>query len=355
MARPQPLRLGVIGVTSRIARLALIPAITASPLTELAAVASTSQAPDLLTRRHPQGARYHDTYEGLLADPDVEAVYIPLPNSLHRIWTERAAQAGKHVLCEKPLAPTAPDARAMARACQKAGVVLMEAYMTPFHPRSQALADLVASGRLGSLTSARSAFTGILSRPDDHRWRPEMGGGALLDVGIYCLSPLLSAAGRFPRALSAAARITDAGVDSTFNGWLDFGSGLSGYFECSFEVPERQVVELVGTQATVRSERVFTPGPELGILTVTPRNGPPESIEVAGADPYRNMLEHFVDVVRHKVRPHRTPEDSIALAHLVDKLAQAARIRSGRDREGKDRSADQRASGERARGEMVDP
>lgn len=326
MAGPRPLRLGVIGATSTIARLALIPAITASPLTELAAVASASQAPDLLARHHPHAARHHDTYDGLLADPGVEAVYIPLPNSLHRLWTERAAQAGKHVLCEKPLAPTAPDAKAMAEACQRAGVVLMEAYMTPFHPRSRALADLVASGRLGRLTSARSAFSGVLSRPDDHRWRPEMGGGALLDVGIYCLSPLLSAAGRFPESLSAAARFTGSGVDSSFSGWLDFGSGLSGYFECSFEAPERQVVELVGTQAMVRSERVFTPGPEGGALTVTSRNGPPESIEVAGADPYRNMLEHFVDVVRHGVPPHRTPEDSIALARLVDELARVARL-----------------------------
>src|SRR3989475_12428700 len=122
-------------------------------------------------------ARFHSSYAALLDDPEVEAVYVPLPNSLHREWVERAAAAGKHVLCEKPLAPTPADAEAMAAACAAAGVTLLEAYMTPFHPRAMAIETLVASGRLGALRFARAAFTGVLDRRDDHRWRPEMGGG----------------------------------------------------------------------------------------------------------------------------------------------------------------------------------
>ena len=137
-------------------------------------------------------ARTYQSYASLVEDPEVEAVYVPLPNSLHREWVERAAAAGKHVLCEKPLAPTAADARAMADACAAAGVALLEAYMTPFHPRARAVEALVASGRLGALRFGRAVFTGVLDRPDDHRWRPEMGGGALLDVGIYCVAPLLA-------------------------------------------------------------------------------------------------------------------------------------------------------------------
>src|SRR5262249_51652508 len=156
-------------------------------------------------------------------------------NSLHREWVIRAAAAGKHVLCEKPLAPTAADARAMAEACGAARVLLAEAYVTPFHPRAVAIGALVASGRLGALRFARAAFTGVLTRVDDHRWRREMGGGALLDLGVYCVAPLLAAAGRAPLRVDGAARLTPRGVDASFSGWLDFGEGFAAAIECSFE------------------------------------------------------------------------------------------------------------------------
>ncbi len=203
VAAPAALGWGVIGATSQVAQKAVLPAICASPTARLVAVAS-ERAVDLDTVCLG-AARAYRSYAALLEDPDVEAVYVPLPNSLHREWVERAAAAGKHVLCEKPLAPTAADARAMARACEVAGVTLAEAYMTPFHPRARAVECLVASGRLGELRFARAVFTGILDRRDDHRWRPEMGGGALLDVGIYCLAPLVAAAGRPPARVEAAA------------------------------------------------------------------------------------------------------------------------------------------------------
>src|SRR5262249_15155215 len=177
-------------------------------------------------------ARCHTSYAALLDDPEVEAVYVPLPNSLHREWVERAADAGKHVLCEKPLAPSAADGGAMAAACAAAGVTPLEAHMTPVPPPAPANAALVACGRrraprlLGALRFARAAFTGTLDRRDDHRWRPEMGGGALLDVGIYCIAPLLAAAGRSPARVEAAASMTKSGVDASFSGWLDWGDGF---------------------------------------------------------------------------------------------------------------------------------
>src|SRR2546423_14636627 len=102
----------------------------------------------------------------------------------------------------------------------------------------------------------------MLSRPDDHRWRPEMGGGVLLDVGIYCLAPRVAAAGRLPVSVTAAAVMTDGGVDASCSGWLDFGSGFTAAFECSFETPERQLTEVVGTHAAITVERTFTPGPD---------------------------------------------------------------------------------------------
>jgi D-xylose 1-dehydrogenase (NADP+, D-xylono-1,5-lactone-forming) len=311
----------VLGVTSWVAQRAVLPAIAASPAARLVAVAS-QHAPDAGA---PFGAeRSYRTYEALLDDPAVEAVYVPLPNSLHRPWVERAAAAGKHVLCEKPLAPTAADAEAMASACAAAGVTLVEAYVTPYHPRAQAAAALVASGRLGELRFARAAFTGVLSRPDDHRWRPEMGGGALLDVGVYCVAPLLAAARRLPERVSAAATLASSGVDASFSGFLDFGDGFAATIECSFEAPERQSLEIVGTEAALTVERAHTPGPADVAFTLRRRDGTAEQIVTGGADPYRAMVDHFGAVVRGEVRPCRTPRDSVAVLAVLDRLRSAA-------------------------------
>ncbi len=317
----RPVGIGVIGSTSTVARLAVVPAIERSRACVLAATASRSDA----------SATYR-SYEALLEDPAVEAVYIPLPNSLHRQWTERAAAAGRHVLCEKPLAPTAGDALAMAQACEAAGVRLMEAYMTHFHPRDRRLRRLVASGLLGEVIFASSAFTGVLDRPDDHRWHPEMGGGALLDVGIYCLSPLLSAFGVGPReagsveAVSTALRTGGSGVDASFSGWLGFGGGRAASFQCSFEAPERQQLELVGTSAALSLERPFTPGPEDRSIRLVRRDGTVESLSTEGADPYLAMVDHFAAVVRGRAEPERPPEDSVGLQRLVDRLLRSASV-----------------------------
>ncbi|MGH9064747.1 MAG: Gfo/Idh/MocA family protein [Acidimicrobiales bacterium] len=317
-----PVRWGVIGATSTVARLAVLPALAASPTAHLVAVASRSR---------PTGpidgvgdARVLPGYQEVLDDPAVEAVYVPLPNSLHAEWVGRAAAAGRHVLCEKPLAPSREHAEAMARACRSARVVLMEAYMTPFHPRSAALAELASSGRLGPVRFARGAFTGVLSRADDHRWRPEMGGGALLDVGIYCLAPVLAAAGRMPRAVAGTARVTPGGVDASFSGWLDLGGGAAAAIECSFETPERQLLEVVGSEAAAVVERAFTPGPDDTGIELRHRDGRVETLPTEGGDPYLGMVEHFADAVRGRAPLQRPPAASVELAGLLDDLGAAA-------------------------------
>jgi D-xylose 1-dehydrogenase (NADP+, D-xylono-1,5-lactone-forming) len=249
---------------------------------------------------------------------------VPLPNSLHREWVVRAAAAGKHVLCEKPLAPTAADAEAMSAACERAGVILLEAYMTPFHPRAQALEALVASGRLGALRFARAAFTGVLDRRDDHRWRPEMGGGSLLDVGIYCLAPLLASAGRTPARVEASATMAKSGVDASFAGWLDFGDGFTATIECSFDAPERQLLEIVGTEAAVTIDRAYTPGPADTTMTLRHRAGRLEQLVASGADPYREMVEHFQAVVRGSAVTRRPCAASITTLAVLDQLRAAA-------------------------------
>ena len=312
---------GVLAATSQVAQKAVLPAIVASPGARLVAVASE--------RASAGGARFGATrayraYAALLDDPEVDAVYVPLPNSLHREWTERAAAAGKHVLCEKPLAPTAADAEAMTMACAVAGVTLLEAYMTPFHPRAEAVEALVASGRLGALRFARAAFTGVLDRPDDHRWRPEMGGGSLLDLGIYCVAPLLAAAGRPPARIEGAAALAKSGVDASFSGWLDFGDGFTAAIECSFDAPERQSLEIVGTEAALLVDRAYTPGFADVAITLRHRDGRVEELVTAGADPYQTMIEHFQAVVRGDAVPRRSCAETITLLAILERLREAA-------------------------------
>ena len=324
--RAAPIGWGVIGATSQVAQKAVLPAIVASPGARLVAVASARTA-------HGGGVRFgaaraYRAYAALLDDPEVEAVYVPLPNSLHREWVERAAAAGKHVLCEKPLAPTPADAEAMAAACAAAGVTLLEAYMTPFHPRAMAIETLVASGRLGALRFARAAFTGVLDRRDDHRWRPEMGGGALLDVGIYCVAPLLAAAGRTPARVEAAAALAKSGVDASFSGWLDFGDGFTATIECSFDAPERQSLEIVGTEAALLVDRAHTPGPEDAAITLRHRDGRLVKIIAGAANPYRAMIEHFQSVVRGEAAPRRSCAASITLLTVLERLRAAAGLSS---------------------------
>jgi D-xylose 1-dehydrogenase (NADP+, D-xylono-1,5-lactone-forming) len=316
----------VIAASARVAQQAVLPAIAGAAGAQLVAVASQSQ--DARSAFQTFGAlRTYRSYSELLTDPDVDAVYVPLPNSLHRAWVERAAAQGKHVLCEKPLAPSAAEAHTMDAACRAAGVLLLEAYMTPFHPRAAAVDAVVRSGRLGALRFARAVFTGVLDGPDNHRWRPDTEAGVLLDVGIYCVAPLLAAAGRPPRRVEAAAVTTLAGVDSACSGWLDFGDGFSAAIECSFDAPEQQSLEIVGTQAAVIVSRAHTPGPDDVAFTLRHRDGRLEEIVVGGGNPYRAMVEHFQAVVRGAAAPGSRMADSIARLGVLDRLRSAARVR----------------------------
>lgn len=320
----KPVGWGVIGASSYVATRAVLPAIAAGSACVLAAVASATEgaAWELGVRFGATSA--YDRYQDVLDDPAVECVYIPLPNGLHREWTLRAAAAGKHVLCEKPLAPDAAAAQAMADACRQAGVILMEAYMSPFHPRAVALDDLVAGDRLGEFRSGWATFTFRLRDPGNHRWRPEMGGGALLDLGVYCVEPLLGAARAMPTAVSARAVMAPSGVDSTFCGWLDFGSRCSAAFSVSFEGPERQQLELLGTVAAVSVTDGFAGGAAGTRVLVRHDDGRTNGIDRADADPYQAMVEHFAAVVRGQATLERGPERSIAVLEVLDRLRVAA-------------------------------
>ena len=307
-AAAEPLRWGVLGARSLIYRQAIVPAVGRS------------------TRRHVVvAAASQGAYDEVLANPEVQAVYVPLPNGLHAEWVERCAAAGKHVLCEKPLGRNAHEAARIITTCADAGVTLLEAYMTPHHPRPAAVVDLARSGGLGTLRVAHAAFTFPHPNPADHRFHPALGGGALLDVGIYVVAPLLAIAGAEPRAVHASAVTTGDGVDVSISARLEWDGGFAAQVVCSFEAPEQQVFTITGTGARLDvADRAFTPGPGDDRITLHHRDGRTEERRTGGADLYLAMLDRFAAVVRGRAEPVHSLTDTLRVATTLDRIRQAA-------------------------------
>lgn len=268
--------------------------------------------------------RYLEGYEALLADSDVDAVYIPLPNNLHCEWTIRAAERGKHILCEKPLALNAGECREMQAAATANGVILMEAFMYRFHPRTDQLVAMVRAGALGSVRAIRSAFTFRLTRPDNIRLRPELGGGALMDVGCYCVNVSRTVAGAEPVEVQAWATWGATGVDVELAGVLRFPSGLVAHFDCALTMDRREIVEVAGTDASLTVDSAFLPGKD-PVAIIERRAGATVRYEVQGADEYRLMVEHFADCVHQRQAPRYGADEATANMAVIEALYRSAR------------------------------
>ena len=251
-----PLRIASLGV-GRIVERGLIPGIDGSNAATLVALASERpQAAVALAKR--TGADAVDGYASLLARDDIDAAYVPCRGHLHHRWVIAAAEAGKHVLCEKPLAVSVSEANEMVSACESAGVVLMEAYMWRHHPRSLAVRDLVRSGEIGTLRQVNVSFSFDIDRGD---WRldPDQGGGAIYDIGGYGINASRFLTGEEPVWVDADARWHDRGVDMTSRVGLTFPSGVLANIDCSFELPFRSEIVIVGTEGEIRVPNAFLP------------------------------------------------------------------------------------------------
>ncbi len=320
------LRWGVLS-TANIGRVAVNPAIQASGNGRLLAVASRDEARARAFAEAHGIPRAHGSYESLLADPEIDAVYIPLPNSMHREWTIRALEQGKHVLCEKPLALNAAECRDMEAAAKSSGRLLMEAFMHRFHPRTEALVQLAADGTLGTLRAVRSAFTFRLSRPDNIRFDPALGGGALMDVGCYCVNVSRTLAAAEPVEVQAWANWGATGVDVELTGVLRFASGLHAHFDCSLSSDRREVAEVAGAEASATMEDAFLPG--VGAVELTERRaGATTSRGFDGANEYVLMVEHFADAVLGRTVLRYSASEAAANMAVIDALYRSAR--SGR-------------------------
>ena len=248
------LRWGILG-TARINR-RIIPALNASPRNELTAVASRDLTRGNEYAREWKIPQVFGSYEELLNSSDIDVVYIPLPNHMHAEWTIKAAQAGKHVLCEKPLALSVSDVDTMLTAAENAGVKIAEAFMYRHHPQTLKVNELIKNGSLGQIGYIRGTFSFVLDRPGNIRWFPETGGGSLWDIGCYPVSYAQMVLGSAPVELFAAQTTGPSGVDLSTTGQMRYPNGGYAQFESSFSLPYYSSIEIRGTEGTI-----FVPDP----------------------------------------------------------------------------------------------
>jgi D-xylose 1-dehydrogenase (NADP+, D-xylono-1,5-lactone-forming) len=267
--------------------------------------------------------RAYGSYEALLEDADVEAVYISLPNGMHVEWTMRALDAGKHVLCEKPFSRHAAQVeQAFARAESK-GLVLSEGFMWRHHPQTAKLAELVADGAIGPLRIVRAAFSfplAIERGPDDARFSSELDGGAMMDIGCYCVSAIRFLAGE-PDSVSAKQVIGPTGVDVVFAGSMRHAGDVVSHFDCSFVVPRRSELEVLGEEGSLFVAKPFVitdPGIELR------RDGDVEHIAVEHVDSYLLELENVSGAIGGESPLKLGRDDAVGQARTIEALYQAA-------------------------------
>ncbi len=315
------LRWGLLG-TARINR-SLIPPLRTSARNKLMAVASRTPAAAEAYAKEWKIPRAHGSYEALLADPEIDAVYIPLPNHLHAEWTIKAAQAGKHVLCEKPLALSVAEVEAMEAAAQKAGVVVAEAFMYRHHPQTLKAKEVVEGGAIGQLQLVRGAFTFNLDRPKDVRLDPAMGGGSVWDVGCYPVSYTRYIVGAEPEEVFGWQVLGATGVDMSFAGQMRFPGGVLAQFDCGFRSPYRPFMELIGSGGILRIPHPFVGSQDAALQLMQGEKS--EIIATPGPDRYLLEVENLADAVLEGKPPRVSLADSRHNVATLAALLQSAR------------------------------
>jgi xylose dehydrogenase (NAD/NADP) len=260
--------------------------------------------------------RAYGSYEELVADPELEAVYISLPNSLHFEWSIRALESGKHVLCEKPFDRRPERVEEAFDAAERADRLLMEAFMWRHHPQTKRLVELVDEGTIGELRLIRSALSGTLTHLGDVRMRPELDGGALMDSGCYCVSAARLLAGE-PESVSGRQVIGSTGVDVRFAGTMVFPGNVLAQFDCAMDLFQRAAIEAIGSEGMIRVPdpiSIERAGIELH------RDGSVERIGVEQADRYQLQFDNFADAIRGRAEPLLGREDAVGQARVIEAL-----------------------------------
>ena len=264
--------------------------------------------------------RWWRSYDALLADPDVDAVYVALPNALHVDWSIRALEAGKHVLCEKPLSRHPGEVERAFDAAERAGRVLVEAFMYRHQPQAKRLKELVDEGSIGELRLVRSQFSFMLTREDDVRWDPSLGGGSLLDVGSYCVNVSRLLAGE-PEVVYAERVLAASGVDARFAATLRFPGDVLGHFDCGFDGPRRHEVEAVGSSGRLVLSPAFAA--DDGVLQLVVGDDVAQ-VDLPSTHRYHLEVENFARAVLGEEPPLLDRRESVGQARALDALIRSA-------------------------------
>jgi D-xylose 1-dehydrogenase (NADP+, D-xylono-1,5-lactone-forming) len=298
----------------------LLPGAQASPDLDVVAVASRDAGRAEAYARERGIERAYGSYEELLADPEVEAVYISLPNSMHVDWSVRALEAGKHVLCEKPLSRHPQDVERAFDAAEEAGRILMEAFMYRHNPQTKRLVELVADGAIGRLRLVRAAFSFPLDDASNVRLDAELEGGGLMDVGCYCVSGARLLAGE-PESVYGDQVAAASGVDELFTGMLRFPDDVLAEIDCGLVLPVRDELEAIGEEGSIFLDDPWhcrTPVLEMR------REDSTERIELEPVDSYRLQLENMSAAVRGGEEPLLGREDALRQARVIEALYRSA-------------------------------
>jgi xylose dehydrogenase (NAD/NADP) len=298
----------------------VIPGAHASEKVELIAVASRDLRRAEEYAREWEIDRAYGSYEALLEDADVEAVYISLPNALHCEWSIRAVEAGKHVLCEKPMSRNVGDVEAAFDAAEKGQRILMEAFMYRQNPQTKRLSQLVGEGAIGELRLVRSCFSYSLYDPENIRLKTDLEGGSLMDVGCYCVSGSRLLAGE-PERVYGEQFVGQSGTDWVFTGTMRFPGDVFAQFDCGTALPLRDELEAIGSDGSL-----FLDDPWHCVEPVIElrRDAEMERIEIEHADSYQLELENLSDAIRGAADPLLGREDAVSQARVIDALYRSA-------------------------------
>lgn len=322
----EKLRWGVLG-TARINR-KVIPALQASKNGEVVGVASRDEAKAREQAEKHGLPEAFGSYEALLASPDVDAVYIPLPNTMHREWTVKSLEAGKHVLCEKPLAVSAEECEEIGRVADERGLKVLEGFMYRFHPRFELLQDLMQKRVVGDLKFVRVAHSFAAEGEENIRWFSALGGGALLDTGCYCVNVSRMLVGEEPVKVSAFATYVDAAdegrVDTSIAGLMRFPGGATALFDCGVNLERRNLLEITGTEGRLYLDNPFSLIDEDSVIEEHHFGQDTVIHKVKGENHFVRMAEHFAESVLNGTPLRYSVGDAANNLRALEALAKAA-------------------------------
>lgn len=326
MTTSSPIRVGVLGAAT-IVPTALINPARSVPEAKITAIAARDPKRASAFARKHRIEHVHQTYNDLLADPEVDAIYNPLPNGLHAEWTIRALKAGKHVLCEKPFASNAHEAEEMAKAAEETGLVLSEAFAFRYHPLAARMKAIMTSGELGNIQHIDAQFCFLLPLTNNIRFRYDLAGGSLMDSGCYPASLIRYLAEAEPQVDSAHARLFSPQIDSAMTANLSFADGRTARLTCDMLSPTlfRSIVRVQGDAGTMTVINPYHPH-WFNWLRVRGRNSP-RFEHVRGGNVYALQLRAFIKAIRGEIKLNTDPADAIGNMHLIDAIYKKAGLK----------------------------